>query len=242
MAQSSGAHDRLRQEGVEMPPDISYRFVVGLGTLRAADSAGRTAFQKKSSWWQRVIAEITRFIVGALLIALFGWLSFQIGDVVYRALDATQYFGGGAFVPIITFLVFVVAYLGLFTGLRTAMRRLRQRLVTLRLQRIYRELYLDNEFLLEGRKSHLWLDERSGGAILRWSSFEQLVEFEEGILLFLRRRTTYAARLFILISKESRPGSCTWSELREYLVQRFKEGEKYWTEAQEASNPKEMSD
>jgi hypothetical protein len=86
MAQSSGAHEPLRQEWVETPPDVSYRFVVSLGTLRAADAVVRAVRQKKKSWWQGAIAflmlGILRFIVGALLVALFGWLSFQLMLVV----------------------------------------------------------------------------------------------------------------------------------------------------------------
>ena len=88
-------------------------------------------------------------------------------------------------------------------------------------QRFYREFYSDNEFLLEGPKSHLWFDEQSDGAIRRLATFEQLVEFEEGMCLFLRRRTIFAGLRGILISKNSPPGSCAWSELQMYLSQRI---------------------
>jgi hypothetical protein len=92
------------------------------------------------------------------------------------------------------------------------------------LQGLYREFYSDNEFLLEGRKSHLWFEERSAGAIREWSTFESLVEFDEGMWLFLRRSTTFAGLRGILISMESLPGSCAWSELTVYLRQRIGEG------------------
>jgi len=162
---------------------------------------------------------IVRFIVGVLLIALFGWLSFQVMLVVDSALDVTQRFGTGRLLPIVTF---VVTFVGLAAGLPIGIRRL----VTSSFERLYREYYFDNEFLVEGRKSHLWFDEQSAGAIRRWSTFERLVEFEEGMWLFLRRRTTFAGQRGILISKESLPGSCTWSELKEYLAQRIEEGAK----------------
>jgi hypothetical protein len=90
-------------------------------------------------------------------------------------------------------------------------------------QRFYREFYSDNEFLLEGRKSHLWFDEQSAGPIRRWATFEQLIEFEEGTWLFLRRRTTFAGLRGILTSKNSLPNSCAWSELQMYLCQRIGE-------------------
>jgi hypothetical protein len=92
------------------------------------------------------------------------------------------------------------------------------------LQQLYREFYSGNEFLLEGRKSHLWFEERSAGAIRQWSTFESLVEFDEGMWLFLRRSTTFAGLRGILISTESLPGSFAWSELKAYLSQRIGEG------------------
>jgi hypothetical protein len=114
---------------------------------------------------------------------------------------------------------FLIAFLGLVVGFRIAMRRLAK----LSFDRLYREFYSDNEFLLEGRRSHLWFDEQSAGAIRRWSSFERLVEFEEGMWLLLRRRRTFAGLRGILISKDSLPNSCSWSELQMYLRQRIEE-------------------
>src|SRR5262252_802386 len=233
MAESSGAHTLQRQEWVETPPDVSYRFVVSPATLQAANFVARAVLHKKKSWWKRAIAffmrDILRFIVGALIIALSGWLSLQPALVVDRALDATQRVGSGALLPVVTFLV---TFLGLLAGFRIAVRRL----VSLSFQRFYSEFYSDNEFLLEGRKSHLWFDEQSAGAIRRWSTFEQLVEFEEGMWLFLRRRTTFAGLRGILISKDSLPNSCTWSELQTYLSQRIEEGVEYNSEARKTSN------
>jgi len=168
-----------------------------------------------------------------LVIALLGWLSLQLALVVDRASDATHRLSSGALLPIVTFLV---TFLGLFAGFRIAVRHL----VRLSFQRFYREFYFDNEFLVEGRKSHLWFDEQSAGAIRRWSTFEQLVEFEEGMWLFLRRRTTFAGHRGILISKESLPGSCSWSELKVYLRQRIEEGAKYETQARKTSSPERM--
>jgi hypothetical protein len=219
MVESAGAHKPLRQEWVEVPPDVSYRFVVSAGTLQAADSVFRAVLRKKRKWWQRAIAafmqNILRLIVGTLVIALFGWLSLQPALVVDHLLDATHA-SSGALLPIIAF---VVTFLGFLVGFRVAIRRL----VRSRFQRFYGEFYSDNEFLVEGRKSHLWFDERSAGAIRRWSTFEQLVEFEEGMWLFLRQRTTFAGLRGILISKDSLPDSCTWSELQRYLSQRIED-------------------
>ena len=48
-----------------------------------------------------------------------------------------------------------------------------------------------------------------------------LVEFDEGLWLFLRRRTTFAGLRGILITTESLPGSCAWTELNVYLRQRI---------------------
>jgi hypothetical protein len=233
MAQSSGAHTPLRQEWVETPPDVSYRFVISLGTLRAADAVARAFLKKKRSWWQRAVAffmrDVLRLIVGASLIALFGWISLQPALVVDRVLEPTQRLGSGALLP---FLTFLLTFLGISAGSLVATRRLAR----LSFQRFYREFYSDNEFLLEGRKSHLWFDEQSAGAVRRWSTFQQLVEFEEGMWLFLRRRTTFAGQRGILISKESLPGSCSWSELTEYLRQRIEEAEKWEAEGADATN------
>jgi hypothetical protein len=221
MADSSGAHKPLRREWAETPADVSYRFVVSPGTLRAAEAVARASLQKRKNQWQREIALLVRYIlrlvVGALVIALFGWLSWLLALVVDRALETTQRFGSGALPPIVTFLV---TFLGLLVGFRIAIRRWAR----LSFHRFYCEFYSNNEFLLEGRKSHLWFDEQSAGAIRRWSTFERVVEFEEGMWLFLRRRTTFAGLRGILISKDSLPNSCTWSELQMYLSQRIHEG------------------
>ena len=53
---------------------------------------------------------------------------------------------------------------------------------------------------------------------------KSLVEFDEGMWLLLRRSTTFAGLRGILISKDSLPGSCAWSELKVYLSQRIEEG------------------
>ena len=118
MAQSSGAHEPLRQEWIETPPDVSYRFVVSLGTLQAAQSVAQAVLRKQGSWWQRALAsfmrDILRLIVGAFVIALLGWLSLQPARVVDRALDETQRLGTGALLPIVTFLVTFVGLFGVY--------------------------------------------------------------------------------------------------------------------------------
>jgi hypothetical protein len=221
MAESAGAHKPLRQEWVEAPPDVSYRFVVSLSTLQAADSVARAVLRKKRNWWQRAVVAFMqsalRFIVGALVMASFAWLSLQPALVVDHLLDATQRFSSGLLLPVITF---VVTFLVLLIGFRVAIRCL----VRSKFRGFYHEFYSDNEFLVEGRKSHLWFDERSAGAIRRWSTFEQLVEFEEGMWLFLRQRRTFAGLRGILISKDCLPNSCAWSELQTYLSERIGNG------------------
>jgi len=220
MLDSSSAHKSLRREWAETPADVSYRFVVSSDTLRAADAIARSSLRKRKNWWQRTIAlfvrSVLRFVVGVLLIALFGWLSSQLAFILDRELEVTQRFGHGELLPIVTFLV---TFLGALAGFRIAIRRWARS----SLDHLYREFFAENEFLLEGRKSHLWLDEQSAGVIRRWSTFERLVEFEEGMWLLLRRRTTFAGLRGILISKDSLPNSCTWSELQMYLRQRLEE-------------------
>ena len=115
---------------------------------------------------------------------LVAWLSFQTA----RLFDVT----------LLRIIAFLVAFVGLTAGLGILGRRLSK----LPLQQLYREFYSGNEFLLEGRKSHLWFEERSAGAIRQWSTFESLVEFDEGMWLFLRRRRTFANLRGILISKD----------------------------------------
>jgi hypothetical protein len=96
------------------------------------------------------------------------------------------------------------------------------RLQKKQLWRSYQEVYVDNEFLLEGRRSHLWFDDRCVGAVRHWSTVDRVVEFEDGIWLFLRKRGL--SREAYLISKESLPGSCPWDELKAYLGDRIAEG------------------
>jgi hypothetical protein len=218
MAESSGVHAPLRQEWAETLPDVSYRFVVSLRTLRAADAASRAFQRKKMNWWRRAIASfvltILRLIVGALLMALYAWLSLQPAHIVDGALGATPH---SALLPIIIFMIF---FMGFFAGGRIAFRHLAK----YPLDRFYGEFYADNEFLLEGRKTHLWFDEQSAGAIRRWATFERILEFDDGMWLFLRRRRTFAGLRGLLISKDSLPDSCEWHELRMYLSQRIEEG------------------
>jgi hypothetical protein len=218
MLDFSDTHKLLREEWVETPPDVSYRFVVSLRTLRAAEAASR-AFQrrKKISWWRRAVASfvptILRFVVGSLLLALYAWLSLQPARIVDRALGTTPH---SELLPIITFLV---SFVGLLVVGRIALLRFAR----LPIERLHGEFFADNEFLLEGRKSHLWFDEQSAGSIRRWSTFEQILEFEDGMWLFQRRRRTFAGLRGLLISKDSLPGSCAWNELRMYLSQRIEE-------------------
>ncbi|WP_315728972.1 hypothetical protein [Bradyrhizobium sp. SZCCHNS2015] len=232
MVEPAGAHESLRQEWVEARPDVSYRFVVSPRTLQTADAVARAVLRRKGNWRQRAIADfmrsILRLILGALVIALCGWLSLQSALVVDYLFGVTHHLSSGELLPIVTF---VVTFIGLFVGFRVAIRLLARS----KSQRLYREFYSDNEFLVEGRKSHLWFDERSAGAIRRWSTFEQLVEFEEGMWLVLRKRTTFAGLRGILISKDSLPNSCTWSELKAYLTQRIEDGAKHEDEVIDAS-------
>jgi hypothetical protein len=220
MAEFVGTHILLRQEWTETPPDISYRFVVSLRTLRAAHAASGAFQRKKMSWWQRPFASfgitILRLIIGSLLVALYAWLSLQPARIVDSALGATPH---SEFLPIMAFLAF-------FIGFVVVGRIALLRLARLPLKRLHSAFYADNEFLLEGRKSHLWFDEQSAGAIRRWSTIERIIEFEDGMWLFLRRRRTFAGLPGLLISKDSLPNSCAWSELRMYLSERIEEGAK----------------
>jgi hypothetical protein len=237
MIQSSGAHGPLRQEWTETPPEVSYRFVVSPRTLRAADSVARAFLRRRRRWWQPPLASIVwdavRVVVGLVVIAFIALTSVLFALVVHHKLFVLQHSGSGLVLQVVTVLAtsftFLISFLVLWTGFRIAARRL----ATSSLERAYDEFYSGNEFLLEARKSHLWLEEPSSGAIRRWSTVEQIVEFEEGMWLLLRRRTNVADR-GILISKESLPGSCVWSELKEYLGQRV-ESAKHEADVQSAS-------
>jgi hypothetical protein len=221
MSEPSGAHQSIRNEWVETPPDVSYRFVVNLATLRAADAVARAVRRTKKRWWQRglgfLMQDLVRFVVGGVIMVFFGWIAVQAALVV---MDTTEQFGVRAVLPTV---IFLIVFLGLLAGFRYAVRRW----ASLSLQRFHREFFADNEFLLEGRPSHLWFDEQSSGALRRWSTFEQPVEFQGGMWLFLRRRTTFAGLRGILISRDSLPNSCTWSELQTYLRRRIEEGAKH---------------
>ena len=211
MPKSSELHQSLRQEWAETPPDVSYRFVVSQETLRAADAVVSAVRKKKARRWKRALGfpRLRRFCTTCVMtgyVVLVAWLSFQAA----RLFDAT----------FLRIMAFLVAFVGLTAGVGFFGRRASK----LPFRQLYREFYSGNEFLLEGRKSHLWFEERSAGAIRQWSTFESIVEFDEGMWLFLRRSTTFAGLRGILISKESLPGSCAWSELKVYLSQRIEEG------------------
>jgi hypothetical protein len=227
----TGMHEPLRREWAETPPDVSYRYVVSLGTLQAADSVSRAVLQEKRRWWQRALAfflrDVVRMIFGALTLGLLAWFALQPALLVDRAWDAADRPGG----PLLPVLTFLAVFLALWTALYIANRRL----LRSSLRGVYREFYAGTEFLLEGRKSHLWFDEQSAGAIRRWSTFGRLVEFDEGLWLFLRRRTTFAGQRGILVSKQSLPGSCAWSELKAYLTERIAQTATDTAEAQEPS-------
>jgi hypothetical protein len=223
MPESSGTHKPLRQEWAETPPDVSYRFVVSPGTLHVAGTVASAVIKKRRSRRERALgflmSLVLYYFVMTLWVLLVSWLSIQAALLFSSTL--------------LRIVAFLVTFLGLIAGVRIAGRRLSR----LSAQRLYREFYSDNEFLLEGRKSHLWFDERSAGAIRQWSTFEQVVEFEEGMWLFLRRGTTFAGLRGILISKESLPGSCSWSELKVYLRQRIDEGESHEAEVRKTYSP-----
>jgi hypothetical protein len=215
MGESQSVHIPLRQEWAGTPAEVSYRFVVSPATLRRANVALQSFRRRKKSGRRRVLASFAlvflRYLIGYSTMALLGWLSFLSAEMVDRALGAAPH---SEFLPIVTFLAI---FSGLFVGFRVAARRLAR----LPLERLYQEFYDGNEFLLEGRKSHLWFDERSAGAIRRWSTFERILEFEEGMWLLLRRRTTFAGLRGLLISKESLADSCEWAELRMYASERI---------------------
>jgi hypothetical protein len=214
-----GVHNQLRQEWMETPPDLSYQFVVSFDTLRAAGVAYSATFKKKMRWWARALRYFVVLILKSafaiLIVGLMLWLPYQASVLVDRLSDATQRLGGNAIVSVITFLITLVA---LSIGLRIVGRRLNKRPTA-----HYHEFYAGNEFIVEARKSHLWFAERSAGAIRRWSTFEQVVEFEEGMWLLLRRSTTFAALRGLLIARESLPGSCDWNDLKAYVRQRIEE-------------------
>ena len=211
MRGDADVHKTLLQEWAESPPDVSYRFVVSPGTLRAAEAVASAILTKRRSRWYRALAFLMSlagyYFVWTLYIVLVSWLSIQAALLFSNTL--------------LRILAFLVTILGLTAGLRLLPRRFFE----LPFQRRYLEFYSDNEFLLEGRKSHLWFEERSAGAIRRWSTFEQVVEFEEGMWLFLRRGRTFGNLRGILISKESLPNSCSRSELQAYLQQRIDEAQ-----------------
>jgi hypothetical protein len=212
-------HNQLRQEWVEAPPDLSYRFVVNFDAFQAAGVAYHAAFKKKMRWWARAlryfVVVILRYAFGIVIIGLILWLSYQAAVLVDRLSNATQALGGHEIVSVITLPVTFVAFL---IGLLIIGRRLNKRPAVQ-----YREFYAGNEFHVEARKSHLWFAERSAGAIRRWSTFEQVVEFEEGMWLLLRRNTTFAALRGLLITRESLPGSCDWNDLKAYVRHRIEE-------------------
>ena len=210
----SGAHGSLRKQGAaETRPDVSYRFVVSFSTHQAASVAWQTTTRKKrrgpvTSFLARYVAQP----IGALLYAL---LCLKLATVVYHAVAAVQ--------PApIAGLMATVTFFGLTVGLALAGGLLVPRLQKKQLWRSYQEVYVDNEFLLEGRRSHLWFDDRCVGAVRHWSTVDRVVEFEDGIWLFLRKRGL--SREAYLISKESLPGSCPWDELKAYLGDRIAEG------------------
>jgi hypothetical protein len=119
----SDTHKPLRQEWVETPPDVSYRFVVSLHTLRAANAASQ-AFRrkKKMSWSRRLVASFVlltlRLIVGSLLLALYAWISFQPARIVDQALGTTSHS------ELLSFITFLVFFIGLLVGGRIALLRL----------------------------------------------------------------------------------------------------------------------
>src|SRR5215467_13170449 len=184
MPNSSSGHEELRQEWREEPPDISYRFVVSLGTLRSAYSVLEAVRKKKIALWKRAliftISLILKLIGSVLLVALAAWPAFELARLVDREFSADM--------PFLTAISFLVVFLAIFSASCVGLRRLGK----LPSQQLYREYFADNVFLMEARKSHVWFDERSAGAIRRWSTFEQFVEFDEGMWLVLRRRTTFA--------------------------------------------------
>jgi hypothetical protein len=220
MQDSSGVHEQYRRELREVAPDVSYGFVVDSRTAQASLRVLSAVAKRRRTFSERVLFGLLSWtsivILGVLGLGASLWLSIQSAQFVDRQFGPDAHFSNNNFLPMVTFLVvFVVTYSLILIGLR--------RLAKLSARGQYQYLYEDNVFLLEGRKSHLWLDERSAGAIRRWSAFDELVEFNEGIWLILRRRAKFVPVWAVLIGKDSLPGSCKWSELRDYLWQRIEE-------------------
>jgi hypothetical protein len=139
----------------------------------------------------------------------------RLATFVYDAVAATQStLIAGLFALAVTF----ITWLGLLFFGRLAIPWLNRKA----LRRSHQELYFDSEFVLEGRTSHLWFDDRFVGAIRHWSTVDRIIEFEQGMWLMLHKRGL--SREGYLISKESLPGSCAWDEFKAYVDARIAEG------------------
>jgi hypothetical protein len=79
-------HKTLLQEWAESPPDVSYRFVVSPGTLRAAEAVASAILMKRRSRWHRALAFLMSlagyYLEWTLYIVLVSWLSGGVRNVV----------------------------------------------------------------------------------------------------------------------------------------------------------------
>jgi hypothetical protein len=214
--QPHDVHKHLRLEWGETPPDLAYRFVVSFDALQAANVAERASPKRKMRRWERAPRYVFAFILKyALYWGVALGIPYLVAILVDRLFNATERLGGNAIVGVMTFLA---TFAAISISGRILIRRTKAQATA-----YYREFFGGNEFLLEVRKSHLWFAERSAGAIRRWSTFEAVVEFEQGMWLFLRRATTFASRRGLLITRESLPGSCDWKDLSAYVRERIQE-------------------
>lgn len=215
MTDTSGAHGSLRKEGAETPPDVSYRFVVSLGTFQAASAAWQASKAKKRH--RPVVAFFARHVGRLLFGMLLLFFCFMVAVAVFHVVAAFQPRHIAGIVATITVVATIV---GLVIATRILIPRWQKR----QLWRSHQELCFENETLLEGRKSHLWYDDQYSAAVRPWSAFDRIVEFDEGMWLVLRQRTKFGPlRGSYVISKESLPGSCSWDEFKAYVEARLTE-------------------
>jgi hypothetical protein len=219
MTTSAGAHQLLRREVAETPPDMSYRFVVSFATDLAARAAWHAATAKKAGWRRAAAFRLRRAVRLAWGVALMFFL-FGLGAWIYDGLMSIQAPAIAGSVAVAVCLAGIIGFPALVIrrALARALARMRRE--------FHAEFFADNVFLVEGRKSCLWYDERTVGAVRRWSTFARVVEFDDGLWLIVRRGRMFAGLSGFLISKEGLPGSCNWEEFKGYVNERIAEASK----------------
>src|SRR5436309_6511491 len=103
MREWAGVHKSLRQEWAETPPDVSYRFVVGRQTLRAAQAVDSAVRKKKEGPWKRALAFLT------LLVPYYVVMTFYVVAVVWLSLQAALLLDA----PPLRIIAFLVTFFGL---------------------------------------------------------------------------------------------------------------------------------